>query len=363
MEAEMAIQPPIKPDTQPTIEPDGHRRTDEYKQEYTATEGVDMTIEKDRAPTALATVSFDHLFELVGRSANAVQHAAQGVENRGLKLFLKVMAQERLYMLDELHRTSGQHGLVDDAEKITSSTSLRQGMDDIQTSMAVQRGGREELSLTKLLNEEEELLAAYAAALESNVPNALKQTLEAQWSRVSKFHAQLQKVAHGEEPIVARVFDTRIEGEHAITRLQSSGLSADQIDSALISRLEQPIRASTTAPPSRSATTMGGAVSGGLVGGLFGLAVAAFIWLAPDQWIGWVTVSPWLFLIGALVIGALFGAVFGLIIGQNRREDDLMVTADGLINGEILVAAYPSPAQVSMVEDILQVHHARELGR
>jgi hypothetical protein len=63
------------------------------------------------------------------------------------------------------------------------------------------------------------------------------------------------------------------------------------------------------------------------------------------------------------VIGAVFGAVFGLLIGQNQREDDIAVTADSLINGEFLVVAYPQPQQVALAEEILQVHHARELNR
>jgi urea transporter len=84
--------------------------------------------------------------------------------------------------------------------------------------------------------------------------------------------------------------------------------------------------------------------------------------MAP-QLVGWVTVGPWTLLLGAIAIGAVFGTVFGTFIGQSQREDDVAVTVDGLINGEILVAAYPKPQQVAMVEDVLQVHHARELSR
>lgn len=359
----MAIQPSIKPEPQPNIEPnaqpDARRRTDEYNREYISTEGGHMTTAKDASP---ATATLEQLLDLLGKSANAMQHAAENIENRGLKLLLKVMAQERVYMLDELRRTSGQAGSLDDAKSATSSTSLQQGLEDIQTSMTVQRQGRENLSLTKLLSEEEALLATYAAVLEGNVPNASKQPLEKQRGQITQFHARLRRVADGGEPIVARVFDTRIEGESAVMRLQSSGLSAAQIDAAPISRLERPIRSSDATPPSRSAATMAGAVSGGLVGGLIGLALAAFVWLAPNL-VGWVTVGPWTLLIASLIFGAAFGSVFGLLIGQSRREDDLAVTADGLINGEILVAAYPAASQVPMVEEILQVHHARELGR
>jgi hypothetical protein len=74
-------------------------------------------------------------------------------------------------------------------------------------------------------------------------------------------------------------------------------------------------------------------------------------------------VGPWALLIGAIAFGAFFGSVIGFFIGQNQREIDLAETADGLLNGEVLVAAYPRAEQVAMVEDVLQVHHARELNR
>jgi hypothetical protein len=179
---------------------------------------------------------------------------------------------------------------------------------------------------------------------------------------VAQFLARLQTADIGAEPIVARVFDTRIEGDSAITRLRERGLNPSQIDAAPITQLTRPILQTAVVPASPKNTMAAGAFSGAVVGGIVGLALAAFVWMAP-QLVGWVTVGPWALLIGAIVIGAVFGTVFGFFIGQNQREDDMAVTADGLINGEVLVVAYPQPQQVAMVEDVLQVHHARELNR
>jgi len=105
-----------------------------------------------------------------------------------------------------------------------------------------------------------------------------------------------------------------------------------------------------------------GAFAGAIVGAIVGGALAAFVSFAPGL-VGWVTVGPWALFLGALIIGAVFGIVFGFFIGQNQVEDDLMVTSDGLENGELLVVAYPHPEQVATAEDILQVYHARELNR
>jgi hypothetical protein len=266
-------------------------------------------------------------------------------------------------MYNSLHQAMGQGvgDALDPANK-SSATNMQQGLQDIQTSMTVQRQGRESIALSHFVEEEEGLLAAYSAALEQDISAPLRNELESQRARVAQFYARLQSVGTGVEPIVARVFDTRIEGESAITRLRERGLDASQIDAAPITQLAQPLVRAAVTPASPKNAIMAGAFSGAVVGGLVGLALAAFVWMAP-QLVGWVTVGPWTLLLGAIAIGALFGTVFGSFIGQSQREDDIAVTADGLINGEILVAAYPKPQQVAIVEDVLQVHHARELSR
>jgi hypothetical protein len=303
------------------------------------------------------------LLHLLEKSAQTLRHVAESVENRGLKLLLKVMAQERASMYNSLHQAIGQgvDDALDPANK-SSATNIQQGLQDIQTSMTVQRLGRESIALSHFVEEEDKLLAAYSAALEQDISAPLRSELESQRARVAQFYARLQSVGTGVEPIVARVFDTRIEGESAITRLRERGLDASQIDAAPITQLAQPLVRAAVTPASPKNAIMAGAFSGAVVGGLVGLALAAFVWMAP-QLVGWVTVGPWTLLLGAIAIGALFGTVFGSFIGQSQREDDIAVTADGLINGEILVAAYPKPQQVAIVEDVLQVHHARELSR
>lgn len=350
----------IQSSTQSTVRSDARQRTDDFEREYIASEGGPV-------PTTLdgksSTDVGGKLLPLLEKSAQNMRHAAENVENRGLKLLLKVMAQERVYMSNSLRQALGK-GPVDplDSAQKSSATLLQQGLEDIQTSMAVKRQGRETLALSHLVQEEETLLSAYASVLESNLPDTLGRELEAERTQVAQFYARLQAVGEGTEPIVARVFDTRIEGESAVTRLRAQGFDPSQIDAAPINQLAQPLRPTAVIPSSPKNTMAAGAFSGAIVGGVVGLALAAFVWLAP-QLVGWVTVGPWALLVGAIIIGAVFGTVFGFLIGQSQREDDIAVTADSLINGEILVVAYPRPQQVAVAEDILQVHHARELNR
>jgi hypothetical protein len=355
-EIEMAIQS----STQPNVRSDARQRTDDFHREYVASEGGPVPTTQNGKPK----VNVDgNLLPMLEKSAQTMRHVAENVENRGLKLLLKVMAQERAYMVDALRQAMAKNPIdpLDSSQK-SSATRLQEGLEDIQASMTVQRQGREKLMLSHLVQEEESLLAAYARALEGDVPDSLRKELTTQQSLVSQFYTRLQSVGEGIDPIVARVFDTRIEGEAAVARLREQGLDPSQIDAAPINQLAKPMRPTAVKPSSPKNTMAAGAFSGAIVGGIVGLALAAFVWLAP-QLVGWVTVGPWALLIGAIIIGAVFGTVFGLLIGQNQREDDIAVTADSLINGEILVVAYPKPHQVVLVEDILQVYHARELNR
>lgn len=324
---------------------------------------VEATSEPVATPTALDENAGDTLLALLEKSAQTLLFTAESVENRGLKLLLKVIAQERASMYNSLRQAMGCDAAnpLDPARK-PISRSLQEGFEEIQTSMAVQMQERENVALTHLLGEEDALVAAYSSFTTENNDSPLDTLLETQQTQIAKFDARLKAVGDGIEPIVARVFNRRDEGDIALKRLQESGFALSQIDSATIRQVERPILQSTAVPVNPKSTMGAGALAGGIVGALVGAALAVFVWLAPDL-VGWVTVGPWALFISAVIIGAVFGVVFGFFIGQNQVEDDLMVTADGLENGEILVVAYPRPDQVTMAEEILQIYHARELSR
>jgi len=314
-------------------------------------------------PRSDAAHASSHLLHLLESSAQHVRHASESVENRGLKMLLKVLAQERVVMYNALRQAVGK-GTADplDPDHKSGAASLQEGLQDIQASMTVQRQGRENVALTHLLEAEDELLRAYDASLQGTLPPQLRSMLESQQAHVAQFYARLQAVGAGLEPIVARVFDSRVEGESAVARLRERGLNPSQIDMASITQVARPVMQTAIATASPRKSVAAGAFSGAVIGGIIGLALASFVWFAP-QFVGWITFGPWLLLIGAILLGTVLGTVFGFFIGQSQREDDIAVTADSLVNGEILVVAYPSPQQIAMAEDVLQVHHARELNR
>jgi len=352
----MAVQAKMQQETR--------SRMDKLDRDYMAARVIPTPIEATATIDTSADISAgETLLDLLEKSAQTLRHTAESVENRGLKLLLKVMAQERVSMFNSLRQAMGREvaNPLDPSRKPVGR-SLQQGLQEIQTSMIVQRQGRENVALGHLLEEEDALVAAYSFFAVGNSGSPLGALLEAQRTQIAKFDARLKAVGDGGQPIVARVFDSHLEGDGAIQRLEEGGLAPSQIDAATLSQLARPVLRSTIVPVGPKSTMAAGAFAGGMVGALIGAALAAFVWLAP--WlVGWVTVGPWALWIGAIVIGAIFGVVFGFFIGQNQVEDDLMVTADGLENGEILVVAYPNPDQVTIAEEVLQVYHARELNR
>lgn len=343
------------------------QHTDEYNREYISTSGsrvAPVAAPSDSVPGSeerdLATN--DRLVDALEKSVQALRHTSENIENRGLKFVMKVMAQERAEMLRVLRHELGEE-LIDplDPEHKSSGTRLQEGLQDFQSSMTVQRQGRENVALGHLVEEEEALLSAYDDAWQEN-SGPMRLILEAQRDQIAQFLNRMRSVGEGLDPIVARVFDTRIEGESAVTRLRERGIDASQIDVAPMSVVARPVAETAVATASPRNAVAAGAFGGALIGAIVGLALSAFVWFAPQS-IAWISVGPFTMFIGAVLIFAVLGIVFGLFIGQNKREDDLAVTVDGLINGEILVAVYAQPSQISLVEDVLQIHHARELNR
>jgi uncharacterized protein (TIGR02284 family) len=323
----------------------------------------------DEAKTSRSDAGHDsppnsrHLLHLLERSAQHVRHASESVENRGLKTLLKVLAQERVVMVNALRQALGKDASDPlDPDHKSGAASMQEGLQDIQASMTVQRQGRENVALNHLLEAEDELLRAYDASLQGTLSPQLRSMLESQQAHITQFYRRLQAVDVGIEPIVARVFDSRVDGESAVARLRERGLDPAQIDMASITQVARPVMQTAVATASPRKSMAAGAFSGAVIGGIIGLVLASFAWFAPES-VGWFTLGPWLLFAGATLLGIALGTVFGFFIGQSQREDDIAVTADSLVNGEILVVAYPSPQQISMVEDVLQVHHARELNR
>jgi len=125
------------------------RRADELTREHVSTE---VAQSPEKTANVIDVNAGDALLSALEKSAHTLRHAAESIENRGLKLLLKYMAQERVAMFNSLRQALGRDvaNPLDPSRKPVGR-SFKQGMEEIQTSMTVQRQGRETVALSHLL--------------------------------------------------------------------------------------------------------------------------------------------------------------------------------------------------------------------
>ena len=365
----MAIQTnrPRTARTAPRIEPQHVDPNHLDEMPYVTTPNL-AAVPGEERETRLRRANLRGLDELVHEAEASVAtltHAAENVENGGLKLLLKVMAAVRATRVKRLHVAAGLRAESDDAEAWAHHRHIADGMTDIQASMSVRREERQHLALYELGKSEASLLDTYDSVLATGgdgLPQPVLDLLREQRDEVAAFHGRLSHLDEERAPlVVARVYPSLVDAEAVAAELHRRGLARNQVDILPLAGAMVRAHAEVTKPAGTRSTVVAGAVTGGTVGGVIGLALAFYILQVPE-WIGWLTVGPlWLFL-GTLIPAALMGAAFGWLIGQNRKEDDRNVAVHHMTEGECLVAAYPNRVQMPGVERVLQIHHARSLG-
>lgn len=304
------------------------------------------------------------LIQFSAETAWRLADEAAQIETRGFKLLLKALGERHMRYARELAVLT-QRSTADGPPPPQASDELELGFQTIQTSMTVQREGRQDILMNKLLDEEEALLEKYDKAIASRPPEPIGSVLAAQKDRLAQLRNNIRQVVDGSRQLVARVYDDQESGERAMTSLQAQGIDESSMDMLEGEQIRSRIGKVPT-PPKIMPTAVTGAIGGGVVGLLIGVAWwlllaagadAADVAVAEPLTVGPVT------LIGAsLIFGALMGFVFGWLIGRNKAEDDAFVTQQSLQEGELLLAVYVREEQVPLVERTLHVHHGRELA-
>jgi hypothetical protein len=187
-----------RPDTRLDKQSDLHSRIDETNREYVSTQGgyssANSSVQTD---TKMQLDRIRQLINMLIESAKTLHHSAESIESRGLKLLLKVMAQERVYMLERLRESMGLipvDPLNGQDPNNSLPTSIAQGLKDIQSAMTVKREGREDLARKDFVAEEEKLLQAYSAVLETDVSEPFRRELEAQQAQIAQLYTRLSTV-------------------------------------------------------------------------------------------------------------------------------------------------------------------------
>ncbi len=292
---------------------------------------------------------------------SALNHAAESIETRGVKLLLKAYAQQRALFNRQLGHYLAQTG-GSEPERDDHTGDVQEGVRDIAAAMTLGREDRQHVALDGVIEGEAELLQAYTQALQASMPDGLRKTLEGQRNRLAAGYDRLVELSRaGRTEPVTRVYESAREADQAVAQLARSGFTS--ADYEVFEVESMPVH--PTPPPaerrSMAAAVKAGALAGALVGGLIGVAYALYQTLLPNMALD-ISINPYVMAGVSALVGAFWGSVFGWIIGRNKVETDRFVYEDSLLHGTRLVVVYPTPARAETAQKILQVYHDRELA-
>ena len=158
--------------------------------------------------------------------------------------------------------------------------------------------------------------------------------------------------------IITRLFDTYEHASMAVTELETNGIPHSAV--SIVANNEGD-RYSNVVPAADTTDTGAGAgtgatvgtVLGGGAGLLAGLGMLAIPGVGPVVAAGWLIATA----VGAGV-GAASGGLLGSLVGAGVSETDANVYAEGVRRGGTLVTVRTEDGQGTMVERILDAHHA-----
>ncbi len=158
---------------------------------------------------------------------------------------------------------------------------------------------------------------------------------------------------------VVGMFNTRVEAEDAIHRLQLAGFSQDSIGVAMkdAKEAEELSKETGTGDLTEEGATAG-AVSGAGVGALVGLALVGSSFLLPGVG-AFIIGGPLAAALTGAGIGAASGGLVGALVGAGIPEDEATEYASRLEQGHILISVSAPDDQAEKAREILRSEGAR----
>ncbi len=314
--------------------------------------------------TAIDTNELEKLSDACLTSASYLYSAAQQIRNRGLKLIFKTYAQQRLRFKDDLQSLS-----TTDKENTLEQASdpISRGWMSIRAGLSIQRFRRQRLVIREVLTQEDVLIGHYEAVLQPALSSTLATTLQKQLTMLYTQRSRLGLLADEKSArtLFVRLFNQDDEAKQVLDQLAVAGILASDIDVVPIERFSLFREEESESNRSQRNTVLTGTLLGAGIGALLSLiaglgqsilmpAAGGFF---GDSLVG--IVGGWL--IGGVLIGAFFGFVFSMLIGQDASEDDAYVYNESIENGNTLLAVFATPSNRSSIERIVGLKHQFEV--
>ncbi|CAN5914722.1 hypothetical protein BH23PLA1_BH23PLA1_18660 [soil metagenome] len=158
---------------------------------------------------------------------------------------------------------------------------------------------------------------------------------------------------------VVGMFNTRVEAEDAIRRLQLAGFGQDSIGVAMKDSKEaHAISEETGVGDLSEEGATAGAVSGAGVGALVGLALVGSSFVLPGVG-AFIIGGPLAAALTGAGIGAASGGLAGALVGAGIPEDEATEYASRLEQGHVLVSVSTPDEQADTAREILRSEGAQ----
>lgn len=309
--------------------------------------------------------TLDDLSQACLNSQQAYAYAAQHTRNRGLKLLLKSYAQERARFRDQLREVGGPAST--EITPSESSGAWGRGLANVRAWFIVRRQSRQRLLLHKAQEAEEAAVEAYTRALREGLPGPVENIVRSQLRSLQNAQKWLEGLAAHRtgDAVLVRLYEQPAQVKQVVTALEGKGVTQDQIYVADVQQLRPDADDAPERERSRWETMLVAALIGAVIGAVIVLPFAVALRLYLPQVNGIIATTPngvlLEYVVGGLIVGAIFGLYFSIFIGQDIVEDDAHFTAQSLDKGTLLVAVPATSANRAEIERVLGLQHQFEV--
>lgn len=289
--------------------------------------------------------TLDELIALNRASELGFETAAEHAQEPALKLLLRDYARQRARFAEELRAEIIVWGGAAQPRR-NLLAALHRGWIDLKAGLTVGRTNETNVVLRESLRGERHALQRYQAAMQRVLPVAVLDRLERQVSAITDICDQLERLAGcGEETLLLQLFPDSQSARMAAARLSQEQPS---LAGAQVTPIQPDSPYACQCQRQRVLECVGaGALSGVVVGGLFGIVVSVGLLLTGEIGGAFDVFVAAMTLAGG--IGCLFGAVVGVVIGQGVTGEDAYVYAESTQRGGAVLAVATSHADSGRV--------------
>lgn len=303
--------------------------------------------------------------------------AAEQAENRGVKLLLKAYAQQRVEFARQLQGATEvavePQRLQSDPTQQTenqgaSAGFFRRGWVSLTSAMVIQRQHRQQTLISDLLRSEADIVNLYESAMNQTASDGtLRGLIEQQQAQIRIAYENLGTLAKEDNRrLVLRLFNEKQTADQAVRRLQETVKADDKIVEIPIETV--PVYYNNQQEQNRSTreAIVTGGLTGAIFGGVLGMIYGIYHWIAlSDILPGFLATTAagviWeLALYGAL-LGLLFSVIFSAFVTRNNEEIDDYLYAEGIREGNVLVAVFADKAEAAIVRRTIGLKHEHEV--